>query len=108
MLALCVLLFDAKADVSAKNNAGSTPMHLAANSGQHSIVQWLLSKEADPNDANKAGDLPLHTAARGGFKLVVSVLLAGGAKPAANRQGKNPVDVCVERECAKLLAAANA
>lgn len=104
MLALCVLLLEAKADVTAKNSAGCTPLHLAANSGQHSIVQWLLTKEADPNEANKAGDLPLHTAARGGFKLVVAALLAGGAKPAANRAGKNPVDVCVEKECAKLLA----
>lgn len=104
MLALCVLLLDAKADVSAKNNAGSTPMHMAANSGQHSIVQWLLTKEGDANDANKAGDTPLHIAARGGFKLVVSVLLAGGAKQSTNRQGKAPLEVCVEKECAKLLA----
>jgi ankyrin repeat protein len=103
VLALCVILLDAKADVMAKNNAGSTPMHVAANSGQHSIVQWLLSKEGDPNEANKAGDTPLHTAARAGFKLVVQVLLAGGAKQSTNRQGKTPLEVCVDKDCEKLL-----
>ncbi len=87
-----------------KNNAGHAPLHVACNSGQISIVQWLLSKDADPNDADKQGDTPLHVAARAGFKGIVSALLAGGAKQASNRSGKTPAQVALDKEIAALLA----
>ena len=103
MLSLCQILVEAKADVGKKNNAGQTPLHIACNNGQVSIVSYLLSKEADPNEVDKGGNTSLHIAAKVGFKTVVQALLAGGAKSSTNRAGKTPAQVANDADIAKLI-----
>lgn len=74
-------LLTTKADVNAKDNAGSTPMHQAAAAeGEHSdIVELLLVHKADVNAADKQGLTPLHYALLADNPDMAMVLLSHGA-----------------------------
>jgi hypothetical protein len=57
------LLLANHADVSAKDNYGDTPLHMAALDGHKDVVELLLANGADVNVQNKRGETPLHKAA---------------------------------------------
>ena len=62
--------------IGAKDEAGETPLHLAARAGHKEIVEFLLTRKADVNVRDNDGDTPLHLAARMGEKDVAELLLA--------------------------------
>jgi ankyrin repeat protein len=72
-------LIEARADVNAPANDGSTPLLWAAYHGDAEIVQALLTAGADANVANNYGVTPLLQASRTGDAAVMEVLLDGGA-----------------------------
>lgn len=51
-------------DPSQQNDAGDTPLHLAAWQRNAQKVEWLLALGADPAKTNKKGNLPCHQAMR--------------------------------------------
>jgi ankyrin repeat protein len=69
------LLIDHGADVRARNNNGTTPLHLAAD-WHPRLVEFLLELGADPFAKDAAGKTPIHCARH---KQVVQILLDQGA-----------------------------
>jgi len=51
-------LLDNRADVSARDTKGTTPLHLAAIRGDERMVALLLEQGADPRAGDKDGDTP--------------------------------------------------
>jgi ankyrin repeat protein len=77
------LLIGAGAHVNVKNNYGVTPLALAAEQGNATILQQLMKAGADPNDPINfinAGETPLHHAARAGRVDAVNLLAWAGAR----------------------------
>ncbi|XP_060553271.1 serine/threonine-protein phosphatase 6 regulatory ankyrin repeat subunit C-like isoform X2 [Ruditapes philippinarum] len=58
------MLLKSGADVNAFKENGETAMHIAARSGQQSMISALLEDGADPTAFSKAGETPLHMAVR--------------------------------------------
>jgi ankyrin repeat protein len=56
---MVTLLLDEWADVNAKDNAGQTPMHLAARNADADMLQLLMDDGAEVNPKNENGDRPL-------------------------------------------------
>jgi ankyrin repeat protein len=54
------VLLDRGADVNAKRNDDTTPLHLAASRGRTEIVKLLLDRGADVNAKDTQGSTPLH------------------------------------------------
>jgi ankyrin repeat protein len=90
-----------KADVKAKDNAGSTPLHQAAAAeGQRTdLVEILLAHDADVNAADKRGLTPLHYATLANNLEVIKSLLAHGANINAkdNKAGHTPLILAVAK-----------
>jgi len=88
-------LLTTKADVNARDNAGSTPLHQAAAAeGQHSdIVELLLKHGADVDAADRQWLTPLHYATLTDNQGAVRSLLNYGANPNAkdNKVGDTPL-----------------
>ena len=59
------------ADVNATDNDGETPLHMAAETGQRDVAEWLLGHKADINARDGDRRTPLHIAAMKGKKNVV-------------------------------------
>ncbi len=84
----------AGADPTARDEQGTTPLHMAAAWGYESVFKALLDAGAKPDARHKKGSTPLHAAAFGGDASVVKALLDVGAKPyARDKEGKTPFDV---------------
>jgi uncharacterized protein len=80
-LEMTEMLLKAGARASAANQAGATPMLLAAMNGNAAILNRLMQAGADPNaPISQTGDTPLMIAARTGTIDAVRVLLDHGAK----------------------------
>jgi ankyrin repeat protein len=80
-------------DLNLPDDAGRTPLHLAATHCQTEVVQLLLDKGARIDAKATGGATPLHLAAQAGCAEVVSLLLAKGAKVnARDDQGRTPLD----------------
>jgi ankyrin repeat protein len=63
---------------------GMTPLHLAAERGDHALAEWLLKAGADPAAVTRIGRYtPLHIAAKGGHHLVVRALVDAKADVSA-------------------------
>ena len=54
------LLLANKAEVNAKANDGTTPLHAAAAGGHKDVAELLLANNADVNARNNKGETPLH------------------------------------------------
>ncbi|OLP94080.1 Ankyrin repeat, PH and SEC7 domain containing protein secG, partial [Symbiodinium microadriaticum] len=71
---------------------GTSPLHLAAKSGELEVVVLLLDAGAPLEAEDYTGATALHWAAANGCSEVTSVLLARGASPAASdRSGAQPL-----------------
>lgn len=73
------LLLENSADVSAKDAAGRTPLHVAARRGNVDVVHLLLHHHACMSPKDVLGKTPLVVAADLGQKQVVQVLMEHGA-----------------------------
>jgi len=77
-------------DVKARNAAGDTPLHRAAEKGMRSLAESLLARGAEVNARSKNGETPLHVAALDADASVAELLLDAGADPAAqNNDGES-------------------
>src|SRR5271155_441505 len=62
--------------VSAKDDAGNLPLHLAAMKGRRAVVELLLANQAQVNARGLNDQTPLHFAAAAGHQDMVKWLLA--------------------------------
>ncbi|XP_050684639.1 serine/arginine repetitive matrix protein 2 [Leptidea sinapis] len=70
-----------EADPSAKDNAGFTPLHVAAAKGHVRIARLLLQYGANVSAAAQGGIRPLHEASENCNVEVIRLLLSYGADP---------------------------
>eukprot|EP00960_Hanusia_phi_P005328 154560-Hanusia_phi.AAC.2 len=76
----------------------STPLHLAALSGNAELVKLLLQYQTKVNQQNSAGKSVLHFAAVGGHLEIIRILLSAGAcLETRDSQGRNAHDYAVEK-----------
>jgi ankyrin repeat protein len=84
-------------DLNPPDDAGRTPLHLAATHCHTDVVLLLLNKGAKINVKAEGGATPLHLAAQEGCTDVVNLLLAKGAKVnARDDQERTPLDRAVQ------------
>lgn len=69
------------ADPNIRDGHGTTPLLLAAESGQEGMVEPLLRAHADPNRANQGGETPLIVAVQHRDTQMVRTLMTHGANP---------------------------
>lgn len=88
-------LLSTKAEVNARDNAGSTPLHQAAAAEGHSgdVLELLLAHGAAVNAADRQGLTPLHYATLANNRDAVKVLLKHGANANAkdDKGGNTPL-----------------
>lgn len=81
-------------DLNMEDNAGNTPLQIAALEGFEEIVEFLLSKGAEVNARNVDKDTPLLDAVENGHVGVIKLLLQYGANPRlANAKGDEPYEM---------------
>ena len=105
---LIELLFRYKGDVHARNHAGYTPLHIAAQSGDEESATALFLCGADLNcKENYCGYTPLHLAVIGQFETVVKAMVSFGARiDQSDNCGLTPIDRCNSKEIRELLITA--
>ena len=70
------MLLDAGADLNARNNDDSTPLHIAARWGRNpAVIIALLEGGADPKQRNDEGVLPYEWALKNKHFIGTEVLL---------------------------------
>lgn len=80
-------------DLNSPDNAGNTPLQVAALNGFADLCSFLISKNCEVHCSNKDKDSPLLDAVENGHLDVVRILLAAGVNPRArNLVGVEPVD----------------
>ena len=101
------LLLSAGADVTARNDSGSTPLHRAAQLSTPQIIDILLKAGADVMARTNSGETPLHYASwyptfEGVRYGSIEALLAAGADPKAkDNDGKTPWDYAQQNKTIK-------
>ena len=81
-------------DLNEPDNAGNTPLQIAALEGFTDIVRFLLEAGADVDSKNVDKDTPLIDAVENGHFEAVKLLLQHGANPRlANAKGDEPFDL---------------
>ncbi|KAK2733880.1 Set3 complex subunit [Myotisia sp. PD_48] len=81
-------------DLNIPDNAGNTPLQIAALEGCAEIVKFLLEVGCDINTKNIDKDTPLIDAVENGHLEVVKLLLDAGANPrVGNAKGDQPFDL---------------
>jgi ankyrin repeat protein len=85
------------ADVTARDDSHSTPLHLASSKGSAETVGLLIQHGADVNAQNKDLSTPLHLAASSCLTLegtIVRLLLRHGANiDARDSEGRTPLEI---------------
>lgn len=85
--------------VREKDKENNTPLHIAAGSGDLSLVQLVCQYDVDMNAENKQGETPLLLAVQAGNVDVVRFLYERGANvEIANKSGETPLYKAVERK----------
>jgi ankyrin repeat protein len=93
---MCRLLLKHGANISCKNAADQTPLHLAAQRRETNgdVVQILLNAAAPINAQDKRGLSALHEAANGNSVEIVKLLIRNGANVnIKNNDGLTPLHV---------------
>jgi len=72
-------LLDQGAVIDARDEAGRTPLMLAATQGKLEMVRLLLARGADPNAADNAGHTPLQQATKRNLRDIAALLEQAGA-----------------------------
>lgn len=92
-----------KADVNSADDAGNTPVGLAAAAGRGEIVQALVAAGGNVNKANGAGATPVMLAAQSGHAEVAKALMAAGAETAAaDKRGRTLLFHAIRGGCEEL------
>jgi len=90
------------------NRIGSSPLHLAVETGQIEVARLLLEAKVYPNKLDRDGDTGIHIAVRENNPSIVRMLLQHQADPnIPNHFGKFPLHIAVENnlvQMAKVLA----
>jgi len=73
------LLLESGADVNAKSNSGSTPLHEACEDGHLELANMLVENGADIRAKKNDGSTPLHSACEDGHLEVAMWLVENGA-----------------------------
>ncbi|XP_063698052.1 serine/threonine-protein phosphatase 6 regulatory ankyrin repeat subunit B-like [Culicoides brevitarsis] len=83
-------------DVNVRNNADITPLDIAINKENTSLVRLLLKKGANPNVKDLDGGTPVHLAASEGKHEILELLLRhGGDMTLKDNQGWTPLQYAV-------------
>mmetsp|Transcript_3055 Transcript_3055/g.7168 ORF Transcript_3055/g.7168 Transcript_3055/m.7168 type:complete len:727 (-) Transcript_3055:26-2206(-) len=81
--------------INAPNDRGKTPLHCAAERGQHCVLELLIARGADIRATDKNGRSALHAACASrlrGRRMVVEELLSAGLNPhEPDFQGRSPL-----------------
>ncbi|EFQ98040.1 hypothetical protein MGYG_01078 [Nannizzia gypsea CBS 118893] len=81
-------------DLNVPDNAGNTPLQIAALEGCAEIVKFLIEAGCDIHTKNIDRDTPLIDAVENGHLDVVKILLEAGANPrVGNAKGDEPYDL---------------
>ncbi|XP_047022392.1 uncharacterized protein LOC124631822 [Helicoverpa zea] len=92
-----------ESDPSAKDNAGFTPLHVAAAKGHVRIARLLLQYGANVSAAAQGGIRPLHEACENSHVEVIRLLLAYGADPLLGTYAGQTPEELTEGPAATLL-----
>ncbi|HOK89266.1 MAG TPA: ankyrin repeat domain-containing protein, partial [Candidatus Hydrogenedentes bacterium] len=91
---------------------GTTPLHAAAETGQHEAISLLIQHGIDPNQPDNLGNTALHLAAAANDVYATRQLIKSGAAPAvANKNYFTPLHAACETgaiEVARALLRAGA
>lgn len=90
-------------DPSAKDNAGFTPLHVAAAKGYVRIARLLLQYGANVSAAAQGGIRPLHEASENCHVEVIRLLLSYGADPLLGTYAGQTPEELAEGQSAKLI-----
>ncbi|KAM3960989.1 LOW QUALITY PROTEIN: uncharacterized protein ACR2FA_004935 [Aphomia sociella] len=90
-------------DPSAKDNAGFTPLHVAAAKGHVRIARLLLQYGANVSAAAQGGIRPLHEAAENCHVEVIRLLLSYGADPLLGTYAGQTPEELAEGQSARLI-----
>ena len=84
--------------INAKDGAGNTPLHRAADLGHLIVARFLVENGADVNAKNGAGETPLHIAALHGHKAIIELLLGYKANvQLADSTGSTPLHASAQK-----------
>lgn len=93
--------------LNAKNELGSTPLHVSSGNLSPDVATLLIEKGAVVNVKDNNGATPLHLAAFAGRKETINLLLARGAdifaKDAHGKTARDYADMVLNREVADML-----
>ena len=78
---IVVLLLEAGFDPNARNDNGTTPLHMGVQNGNPVVTSHLLAAGSDPNAVDNDGYTPLHLAHWNENARVTVLLLDAGADP---------------------------
>ncbi|XP_045493791.1 uncharacterized protein LOC123692976 [Colias croceus] len=92
-----------ESDPSAKDNAGFTPLHVAAARGHVRIARLLLQYGANVSAAAQGGIRPLHEACENSHIEVIRLLLSYGADPILGTYAGQMPEELAEGMAAKLI-----
>jgi ankyrin repeat protein len=98
---VALVLLEHGADLTAKTNDGSTPLHLTKSVN---VTRLLLEHGADATAQTKDGSRPLHAAVQKGYEDCARLLLEHGADVTAQtKNGSTPLHQARYVEIARLL-----
>ncbi|KAF2097110.1 hypothetical protein NA57DRAFT_57713 [Rhizodiscina lignyota] len=92
------ILFEYGADVNARDQYGTSPLHICAEFDNVSIAKQLISRGAKVDAIDKASETPLQVAIRKKKLRMVQALLPAGAKVAESRKstGSREIDFVIQ------------
>ncbi|EAX99575.1 hypothetical protein TVAG_104560 [Trichomonas vaginalis G3] len=92
------------ADINAKTENGSTPLHYAAKEKCKEAAEILISNGADINAKDKDGWTPLHYPARYNNKETAEILISNGADiNAKTENGSTPLHYAAKGKCKETV-----